>query len=380
MRNARALLLLNNKGLRISYDLTFVYLYYIIWLDSCGWCIEGEKVNNGGVSLKKCIFLMLLMFLLVNTCACESRKLDEKSTSETFEVEEDVKREYPYDFFSDDNIIWGNMVGGYNPAYENVNGYDLWGRAYKVYAEDEYVLKKGELYAISVSDGTQKMTCQELYDNYIKQLNVKSEFYGMKEISIEKMLREREKDRYTEREILPARITIFVSAEELKDIIENGCLDDKKLQLDVIPTYEYVFGERIVWWNIVEQYISGYECINGFYLGGPVYAAYSREGFALGKEELFPLSISDGTKKMTCQELYNSYIKHLNVKSEFYGMSESTVRTCLEIIENNRYTEKEVFNACITVFVSLEELRDVVEKGCPDGMVLELNAIFDGKK
>ena len=83
--------------------------------------------------------------------------------------------------------------------------------------------------------------------------------------------------------------------------------------------------------------------------------------------------MNDNTGELTEMELYEGYVKGLNVKTEFYGVSEETIKKCLdEKYEYRKKMEKEYetrIKARIDIYITENELKDILEKGCPEGAI-----------
>ncbi len=93
-------------------------------------------------------------------------------------------------------------------------------------------------------------------------------------------------------------------------------------------------------------------------------------------EKLLPVEVSEQTGKTTLQ-LYTEYIKPLNVKNEFFGLSEEEiieVLTELELYEKKIREEIQKDNpeyvgrSSIVIFITSDKFNELFQKGCPEDM------------
>jgi len=173
----------------------------------------------------------VLLFILMIMCFCTSckdednsvkKQVNENETKSSIDEPEEVSEvesETRYEYWKDDDIVW--LDDGWNQfdgsyEYGKVT-YD--GRFERLISLSIYDYED-KLFGVQVEEGSGK-TAVELYENYIKPMNVKTEFYGMSDEAIMKALEIK----------MRAQIMVFLTEEQVRNIVPAGCPEDMMIKV-----------------------------------------------------------------------------------------------------------------------------------------------------
>lgn len=183
---------------------------------------------------------LLTIFLLVACGKKDSVESIEKETEKENEITgEEIKEINWYDASLDENIYWD---GGRATCWDTIdNGFGKIG-----YYDTAGSILRGEekttgaqLLPVCVEEASGK-SYSELYEKYVKPLNVKTDFYGVDDEEILSALTEmeeyrlainknREYDTYYSGYTLNAGMVIFITSDEFIKLYEAGCPKDMKI-------------------------------------------------------------------------------------------------------------------------------------------------------
>lgn len=137
------------------------------------------------------------------------------------------------EFWEDYNIIWGFGQQNYYAATSVLGKVTDDGTFGRLKGTKFVTDKPGRLYAIRVVESSGK-TCEEFYNNYIKNIDAPNEFSGLSEGELARKLNERNK---------MAVIYVFLNQEQVESIISNGCPEDMAIEL--------------YWYGLSTEYLDG---------------------------------------------------------------------------------------------------------------------------
>jgi len=180
----------------------------------------------------------VLMFILMIMCFCTSCVKEDDTTeaqaggnetkSSVDEAKDmnEVESETIYEYWKDDDIVW--LYEGWSFFEGNYEyGKVAYDGTFDALSRDRVYEHEDKLFAVCVKEGSGK-TAVELYENYVKPMNVKTEFDGMEE---DEIINELEKNS-------TASILIFLTKEEVLSIVLAGCPDDMMIKVTWCPDFK----------------------------------------------------------------------------------------------------------------------------------------------
>ena len=125
------------------------------------------------------------------------------------------------EFWEDYNIIWGFGQQDYYAATSVLGKVTDDGTFGRLKGAKFVTDKPGRLYAIRIVESSGK-TCEEFYNNYIKNIDAPNEFSGLSEDELAQELKKRNK---------MAVMYVFLNQEQVESIINDGCPEDMAIEL-----------------------------------------------------------------------------------------------------------------------------------------------------
>lgn len=289
--------------------------------------------------MRKRLGLFLLTLTMFTLVACGERNVVDQGEKETEVQKETVKEINWYDASLDENIYWD--AGRGTSWYTIDNGFGKIGH----YDTADCILEGREktsgdqLLPVYVSETSGNSTYTKLYENYIKPLNVKNEFFGLTDDEINSTLTEideylniirENRKMYNPEAETHVGMCIFITSDDFIKFYEAGCPEDMKIIYTWLEKDSYSrFDEDIIEGMKEAVVTSRYrdDLYNGRYIwydGDTELECeliYSKEGDACWPKHLNEMfdeakKVCDESERAT--EIYQKmkYVLELSVKTE----------------------------------------------------------------